>query len=292
MKTIADLRILLSKELHNRFSENELKLILKTCVTKRLGISDSEYLLSRRLELLDSDCLYFQSMIERLKADEPFQYVIGSTEFYGLELLSDRRALIPRPETEELVEWIALTIEGRIGLQIADICSGSGCIALALKSISESFNIDALELSSEAIELIKDNSAYTGLEVNTTKFDALADQYDSLNKEYAVIVSNPPYIPQDDEQRMKQNVLKYEPHMALFVDDNDAFIFYEIIAANSARVLEDSGWLFFEIHEDFGAVVSNIMDSHGFVNIELRKDLQGKERMVRGQKVLSQHEQK
>jgi release factor glutamine methyltransferase len=292
MKTIADLRVQFSNELEHLFSANELKLILKTSITKRFELTDTDYLLLRDLEIEAADRLYFESIIGRLKKNEPFQYVIGSTEFYGLEMLCDGRALIPRPETEELVDWIAQTVKGQNNLYIADICSGSGCIALALKSVNESFIIDALELSDEALDLLEENISFTGLSVSQLKFDALSDQYISLEKEYAVVVSNPPYIPQEDEQRMEQNVLSYEPHMALFVEDKDPFIFYERIASNCIGLLEDNGWLFFEIHEDFASMISDVLEEQGFVNIELRKDLQGKERMIRGQKVLSRHEQK
>ncbi|MFT5859555.1 MAG: release factor glutamine methyltransferase [Flavobacteriaceae bacterium] len=292
MKTIADLRVQFSNELEHLFSANELKLILKTSITKRFELTDTDYLLLRDLEIEAADRLYFESIIGRLKKNEPFQYVIGSTEFYGLEMLCDGRALIPRPETEELVDWIAQTVKGQNNLYIADICSGSGCIALALKSVNESFIIDALELSDEALDLLEENISFTGLSVSQLKFDALSDQYISLEKEYAVVVSNPPYIPQEDEQRMEQNVLSYEPHMALFVEDKDPFIFYERIASNCIGLLEDNGWLFFEIHEDFAPMISDVLEEQGFVNIELRKDLQGKERMIRGQKVLSRHEQK
>jgi release factor glutamine methyltransferase len=183
------------------------------------------------------------------------------------------------------------SINGNFPVRIADICSGSGCIALALKSTLKFGSIEALELSDDALSLIKDNIAFTGVNVEVQKFDALSKQYASLSKDYSVIVSNPPYIPYKDEALMHLNVLEHEPQMALFVEDNDPFIFYEKICEDGFQILKNEGWIYFDIHEDLAYNVKSIMETNGFVNIEVRKDLQGKERMIRGQKLPSRHEQ-
>lgn len=176
-------------------------------------------------------------------------------------------------------------------LRIGDICSGSGCIGLALKSKLKMCIIDSYELSDEALSLIADNIKHTGLNLNVEKFDALSTDFSSIQKNYSALVSNPPYIPFKDGSDMHENVLAHEPHMALFVEDDDPLVFYDNICLNGKAVLIDGGWIYFEIHEDLAAQVKSIFEGNGFVNIEVRKDLQGKERMVRGQKLPSHHEQ-
>ena len=246
---------------------------------------------SKLIRVVNGKQQEFLVHIDRLIKDEPFQYIAGTTEFYGLELKCDSRALIPRPETEELVQWMIDSIPCESVLRIGDICSGSGCIGLALKSKLKMCIIDSYELSDEALSLIADNIKHTGLNLNVEKFDALSTDFSSIQKNYSALVSNPPYIPFKDGSDMHENVLAHEPHMALFVEDDDPLVFYDNICLNGKAVLIDGGWIYFEIHEDLAAQVKSIFEGNGFVNIEVRKDLQGKERMVRGQKLPSHHEQ-
>jgi len=293
--TLKGVRTYFTDSLISQFSENEIKLMFKTFVMKRLSWSETDFMLTRGLSAAEvrfseSDLLYFRSIVKRLQANEPFQYIVGTTEFYGLELICDKRALIPRPETEELVDWIIESNDASAKLNIADICSGSGCIALALKSVLKKAHVEAWELSEDALELIIENAGFTGLEVIEVKMDALSEEYPTSDRYYDIIVSNPPYIPQKDRSRMEANVLEFEPEMALFVEDDDPFIFYDKIAAESVDLLVDNGWLYFEIHEDYSEEMIACLKNHGFVNIELRKDLQGRARMIRGQRVPSQHE--
>jgi release factor glutamine methyltransferase len=145
-------------------------------------------------------------------------------------------------------------------------------------------------LSDDAIDLITENSDFTGLHVERMKMDALKDGYSAPDDYYDIIVSNPPYIPQSDRSRMEANVLDFEPEMALFVENDDPFVFYNKIAKESVDLLVDEGWLYFEIHEDYAEEMITCLENHGFVNIELRKDLQGRARMIRGQRVPSHHE--
>lgn len=243
-----------------------------------------------RSRFSESDLLYFRSIVKRLQQYEPLQYVLGETFFYDLELKIDHRALIPRPETEELVHWIVESNRGEQNLLVADICAGSGCIALALKSKLVEAEIWALELSGDALDLIEENCERTQLELEKLKFDALSDDFQKLENPFDIWVSNPPYIPQKDRNSMHKNVLDFEPEMALFVEDDDPMLFYNAISKNARIGLKSGAWLYFEIHEDYGSLVKEVMKSHGFVNIELRKDLQGKERMIRGQLLLSRYE--
>ena len=288
--TLDGLRVYFNDSLKNQFSGSEIKLMFKAFMTKRMSLSDTEFMLARDLRFSESDLLYFRSVVKRLQANEPFQYIHGFTEFYGLELICDVRALIPRPETEELVDWISESLEKNGEHHIVDICSGSGCIALALKSSFRNAQVEAWEISDEALELIEENRNLTGLNVSSIKMDALSEVYPEAEESYDIIVSNPPYIPNSERARMHDNVLEFEPGLALFVDDADPFVFYDKIALQAADLLLDNGWLYFEIHEDFEKEMFDLLQNHGFVNIELRKDLQGRSRMMRGQRVPSRHE--
>ena len=291
MTDLSSARELFFSKLSHKFSQSEIKLMSNTFLIERLELSKTEIMLGGEVEVPPSDFKYFEDVIDRLIKDEPFQYIAGTTEFYGLELKCDSRALIPRPETEELVQWMIDSIPCESVLRIGDICSGSGCIGLALKSKLKMCIIDSYELSDEALSLIADNIKHTGLNLNVEKFDALSTDFSSIQKNYSALVSNPPYIPFKDGSDMHENVLAHEPHMALFVEDDDPLVFYDNICLNGKAVLIDGGWIYFEIHEDLAAQVKSIFEGNGFVNIEVRKDLQGKERMVRGQKLPSHYEQ-
>ena len=288
--TLDGLRTYFSDSLKNQFSESEVKLMFKAFVTKRMSLTNTEFMIARDLRFSESDLLYFRSVVKRLQANEPFQYIHGRTEFYGLELICDKRALIPRPETEELVDWISESLDKNREHHIVDICSGSGCIALALKSNFANARVEAWELSDEALQLIQENRDLTGLNISPLKMDALSEVYPGTDRGYDIIVSNPPYIPNSERSRMHDNVLDFEPDMALFVEDSAPFVFYNNIALQATDMLVDNGWLYFEIHEDFEKEMFNLLEKHGFVNIELRKDLQGRSRMMRGQRVPSRHE--
>lgn len=291
---LSDIKSFYHSRLSSIFSENEINLMLKCLTVKRLSISNIEYINSSGDLLSESDLLYYNFALKRILNNEPFQYIIGDVEFYGLELNCDARALIPRPETEELVDWILSTLDKNAKLEIADLCSGSGCIALSLKSKILNAEIIATELSDDAIALVKENCIKTDLRVIPLKMDVLIDtSYSSFAvNSFDCWVSNPPYIPTKDKQMMSENVLGFEPHMALFVEDNDPLIFYSKLAENAKKYLKDYGYLFFEIHEDYGEEMKSMLELKGFVNIELRKDLQGKARMMRAQNVISSHESK
>jgi release factor glutamine methyltransferase len=274
------------KEVSSLYSDREIKQLLKHLFIKRFSGSDTDYLLADDVRLSESDLLFFRSATKRLKNNEPIQYIIGETQFYGLTILCDHRALIPRPETEELVDWIVTEHDGASIQNILDLCTGSGCIALALKKTLPKVHVTAIEWSDKALELVKENAAALSIAIDPIKADVLHCNYENiLPKKQDVIVSNPPYIPRSDKQLMQRNVLDFEPEMALFVEDNDALIFYREITNRSKAVLKDGGWVYFEIHEDLSNAIVALLKKLNFVNIEVRKDLQGKDRMVRAQLV-------
>lgn len=269
------------ERLQDQFSESEIKAMLKVAICERLKLSSADYLLCDSNLLSESDLLYFRSIVKRLQNNEPFQYIIGQTEFFGLELKCDLRALIPRPETEELVEWVMEVVSPENTL--VDFCTGSGCIALALKHQLPKAIVYATDISKEALTLSKENAKNLNLEVNFIQHDALSGQLPSTLTEQSIdiIVSNPPYIPELDKQEMQANVLDFEPHLALFVGDDNALVFYKTIASLAKKLLKENGLLFFEIHERLANETKEAIEALGFADVEIRKDLQGKDRMIK-----------
>lgn len=280
---LSDIKKYFSDKLQSEFSRNEIKNILKALTIKRFKISDLDYF-TYNTKLSESDLLYYHFALKRILKNEPVQYVLGTTEFYGLELIVEPGILIPRPETEELVDWI---VKEHSDLNtIIDICSGSGCIAFSLESKFPKVDIYGLEYSKDALKVAGKNKEHLKSHVVFKEFNALdSDSYSAIENT-DLWVSNPPYIPNSDKSLMGDNVLEFEPHIALFVEDDDALKFYRSISDQGIKRLVNGGWLYFEIHEEYGSEVADLMRSLGFVNIELRKDLQGKDRMIRGQKLL------
>ena len=270
------------RELSEKFSESEINLIVKVTVCNRLNISSNEYLLVRSQKFSESDLLHFRSIVKRLKNDEPFQYVVGSTEFFGLEIKTDHRALIPRPETEELVSWALELYDLNSAASMMDICGGSGCIALALKDNLPNAKVSILEFDKAALSLIRENMEILDLDIQIIEGDALTSEVYRVLKPgtFDCWISNPPYIPFKDKSKMARNVLDFEPGIALFVEDDAPLVFYRSIAREALLYLKNEGRLFFEIHEDLKEEVVALLTELGFVNIEVRKDLQGKYRMV------------
>ena len=288
--TVKSIRIYLKERLGERFSDNEIKIIGNETICQRLNLKPSDFIGINDQLLSESDLLYFRSVVKRLLNHEPFQYVIGNTHFYGLELKCDSRALIPRPETEELVNWVKEKYTSSFDGVIVDLCTGSGCIALALKSQFQKSKVIATDFSRDALDLARENAGKTSMEVAFLNFDARNEKaYEILtentNKGFDCWVSNPPYIPLKEKDLMDENVLSHEPHLALFVTDEDPFLFYRVISEMAMRQLNSKGLLFFEIHENLADEVIYILKKNGFVNIELRKDLQGKSRMLKAEKV-------
>ncbi|MFM1947114.1 MAG: hypothetical protein RL207_1397 [Bacteroidota bacterium] len=271
--------------LDSRFSTTELKSMWIQLICKRMNWTSSDLLLNHGERLSESDLLYVRSFVKGLLNDVPFQYLVGETDFYGLNISCDSRALIPRPETEELVAWIVET--NAHPKQIIDCCSGTACIALALKSTYSNAIVQALDYSKEALDLSAENAKKLNLEIELIHEDALnfSQHFISAATGYDVIVSNPPYIPEKEKVSMSSHVLEHEPPMALFVKDEDPIVFYKELIKFANLKLVKGGYLFFELHELFGNEVKEYLQLFGFENIEIRKDLQGKSRMLKAQKV-------
>ena len=265
------------------FSPTELKSMWTQIICKRMNWSTSDLLLNQQERLSESDLLYVRGFVKGLLNHEPFQYLLGETEFFGLSISCDARALIPRPETEELVEWIIESTKDP--KRIIDICSGTACISLALKSKFRNALVQALDFSRDALNLGEENARKLQLDIEVIHEDALNFSVSFLSQEltYDVIVST--YIPNNERMTMSKHVLNHEPEMALFVDDVDPIIFYKEIIKLADKKLVKGGLLFFELHESFGNEVKECIQLFGFEEIEIRNDLQGKSRMLKAQKV-------
>jgi len=224
-------------------------------------------------------------MLHRLKKGEPLQHILGYAEFCELELRVSPDVLVPRPETEELVHWIlellrnADPVKSRAPL-ICDIGTGSGCIALALKKELPDSLIMGTDISPEAIEMARENAARHYLDVHFLVHDILSQQWPEEYTSPDIIVSNPPYIPLRERQNLEIRVSEFEPEMALFVPDDDPLLYYKVIAQKAYMQLKTNGNLFFEIHESFAEQVSSLIDGEGFSSIDIKKDINGKDRML------------
>lgn len=226
----------------------------------------------------------FDSALARLQAQEPIQYILGCTEFYGLPFQVNKHTLIPRPETEELVDWILSHFQNQgVVLDILDIGTGSGCIAVALAKNLPRASISALDISHKAIALAKENAINNKVSVSFSDQDILDTK--SLEKKYDVIVSNPPYVRQQEKKAMHTNVLAYEPSNALFVSNEDPLLFYRKIAQLAKVYLKANGWLYFEINEYLSLEMESLLDEIGFMNIEIKNDFRAVPRMIKCQKL-------
>jgi release factor glutamine methyltransferase len=268
-----------NEQLSAQFSASECKQMWQQILYKRFRWTPTELLLKQDERLSESDLLYIRSFVKRLQTHEPFQHILGEVFFSDLVLKSDARALVPRPETEELIALIQK--QSQNFSQIVDVCTGSGCIALALKSKFPNANVLGLDLSHEAIALATENASFTNLDVDFQVIDVFEWQ---PTQNFDLLVSNPPYIPEAEKAQMQANVLHYEPRLALFVPDQAPLLFYERLQVLAKNHLAKGGWLALEIHEDFAISTKALFDTPDFINLEIYRDLQGKNRMLLAQK--------
>ena len=258
-----------------------------------LGLSRIEIALQPEKEITAENSKKIYKAIYRLKQFEPIQYIIGETEFYGLTFFVNKDVLIPRPETEELVAWIVkesrenreerkdLLIANEESKNILDIGTGSGCIAVSLAYSLPSAKVSALDISLGALSIAKQNAKKNKVTVNFLKVDVLNIEEDLFKEEFDVIVSNPPYVRELEKSQIEPNVIKYEPHTALFVEDEDPLLFYRKIAQFSQTYLKSDGTLFFEINEYLSKELIIMLTNEGFTDVILKKDIFGKARMIK-----------
>ena len=226
----------------------------------------------------------FEKALLRLKKQEPIQYILGTTEFYGLTFKVNKHTLIPRPETEELVDWVLSNLHDQDSmLDILDIGTGSGCIAISLAKNIPTAKVSGLDISEKALEVAQENAVKNQVLVSFCKKDILRTT--SLEKKYDVMVSNPPYVRQLEKKAMNANVLDYEPGIALFVPNEDPLLFYRKIAQLAMVSLQTRGWLYFEINEYLSKEMDVLLKEIGFANIEIKKDFREVPRMIKCQKL-------
>ena len=262
-----------------QYSDAEARSIAILLMCNITGLSYTE-LLIHTPSLNEEQEEELRKKIERVKKNEPLQYVLGETIFYGRRFKCDQRALIPRPETEELIDWIINDVSNDGNIRILDIGCGSGCIAITLAKELKNSTVTALDISKEAISLTEENC-----KINNCQVECINDDiFNFSDAQYDIIVSNPPYICDNEAANMESNVIDYEPHLALFVPDNSPLKFYEKITEYAARNLRSRGKLYFEINRKYGKEMQLLLEKFGFINIELRKDISNNDRMIKGEK--------
>ena len=254
--------------------------------------------LNPNFKLSDEEVKKWNAILAQLQQEKPIQYITREAWFYGLKFEVNENTLIPRPETEELVEWIieswklgagSWKSENQKRINVLDIGTGTGCIPIALKANLPQANVFAIDVSEMALEVAKRNAELNKVEVNFIQANIL--EVEDLSQlpssiihhpsSYNIIVSNPPYVRNLEKQEIKKNVLDYEPHLALFVEDTDALLFYKKIAQLAIKNLSPNGLLFFEINQYLGKETVELLENLGFKNIELKKDIYGNDRMVK-----------
>ena len=262
--------------LGRRYDAQELDTIKRALCTELLGVSALDFYTKEPLPANSERDSLLESALERLAKGEPLQYVIGSTPFCGLTFKVDGRVLIPRPETAELVEWVAQ--DAAPGGSLLDVGTGSGCIAISLAHRLPGWKVQGWDISDGALEVARENNRLNGTDVEFRKVDILNAPEDC---KFDVIVSNPPYVLESEMGQMEDTVLDYEPHTALFVSDTDPLLFYKAIAEFGHRSLNPGGRLFFEINPFKVEEMKYMLISAGYHDVEVRHDIFGKPRMIK-----------
>ncbi len=284
--TIKDAINAIKNALKNDYESTEIDGLLRIIMEHLTGLNAAELHINLDQVLAEQQVDELETILPGLQKMQPIQYILGETEFYGLTLQVNEQVLIPRQETEELVDWIINT-EQLANPVILDIGTGSGCIALSLKHEIPAANIFAIDVSDRAIKTAQENATNNKLDVQFIKADILKTTDLNFMPKADIIVSNPPYVMNSEKELMQANVLDYEPELALFVENNEPLIFYRKITELASLNLKPGGKLFFEINEQLGNEMQALLTEFHFNNIELRKDLFGKDRMIMGQKVES-----
>ena len=271
----------ISEQLSEMYEKNEADTIAELLLENITDTKKTDRILKKDKKLTEEQIEKLNQALSRLLIHEPLQYVLNECWFFGLKFYVDKNVLIPRPETEELVDWVIRNIKFPFKeLKILDIGTGSGCIPVSLKRKLRKAEVWACDISNEALAVAKRNGDNLQADINFIQLDFLNEEERNKLPSFDIIVSNPPYIPQKDKVTMQQNVLAHEPHTALFVSDNNPLVFYTAIADFATQHLNKNGTIYCEIHENFGKDVSEMFLQNNF-EAEIKKDMQGKERMIK-----------
>ena len=277
--TFAELKAHIHNSLQSLYPKSEINSFYFILLEHYGNYTTAEVLANVSTQLTDNITKAIQQAITELQTAKPIQYILGETEFFSNRFFVDENVLIPRPETEELVDWVLQTYPDKTHLlQILDVGTGSGCIAISLAKALPEAQVTAIDVSPKAIAVAQRNAERNGIKVQFLQQDIL--QTETLPEKYDIIISNPPYVRELEKNEMHSNVLNYEPHLALFVPDDRPLLFYEQIATLAQQYLKPKGRLFFEINQYLAAEMQVMLAQKNFTEITLRQDLSGNDRML------------
>jgi release factor glutamine methyltransferase len=275
------------QELSSLYEDQEIESFFYIILEKLHGLKRIDLALNPQTVIDGVHLKQWKNIVSELKKQRPVQYILGETEFYGLRFLVNENTLIPRPETEELVELIIKSTNYELRntkLKVLDIGTGSGCIAISLAKHLPTSEVFAIDVSEKALAVAKKNAELNKVAIDFISINIIdvvnLSAVAGLDKQFDIIVSNPPYVRNLEKAEIKPNVLEYEPHLALFVEDTDALLFYRKIAELANKNLNPNGKLYFEINQYLGNETVKLLENLGFLNIELKKDIYGNDRMI------------
>ncbi|ESU29195.1 hemK protein [Flavobacterium limnosediminis JC2902] len=280
---LKDYRNIFTQELASLYDEYETESFFYIILEDFHHMKRVDLALNPTFELSSELLQQWENVVAQLKEHRPIQYILGETEFHGLPFYVNENTLIPRPETEELVDWIIKEskVESRKSkVKILDIGTGTGCIAISIAKNLPEAEVFAMDVSESALAVAKKNAARNNVEVTFLHQSVL--ETEDLHQTFDIIVSNPPYVRNLEKKEIRKNVLDFEPHLALFVEDNDALVFYRKITELATQNLSENGQLYFEINQYLGKEMIELLEKNGFKNVELRKDVYGNDRMILG----------
>lgn len=283
MKNIQELITYLRTVISHIYAKPEADAMAMQVAEHVLQLTRLQLSIERQSPVNEQTWSTVENIVSRLQQHEPLQYVLGCTHFYGLELEVTPAVLIPRPETEELVDLVVRENNNRPDLRILDICTGSGCIPVALAAHLPNPKVYGLDISAPALAVAQRNALKYNQQITWLQQDILTEEPDLAPASFDIIVSNPPYVMQQEKKLMRANVLDFEPHLALFVPDDDALRFYKRIAELGVTYLQPNGILYFEINESQGNNLISLLEKTGYRAVEVRPDLFGKARFLRAQ---------
>lgn len=280
MTTVGEVFDELVNELTPMYEMREATNIVRILFQEKLKMSRVDLAMHQSSNLNDKDKKQIFQVAEKLLEGQPVQYVLGKVDFLNCTLRVNKNVLIPRPETEELAQWV-ISENNSPELYLLDVGTGSGCIAISMaKNIAESF-VTAIDISQPALELARINAITNATNIDFQNFDILNEEIWKKLDEFDVIVSNPPYVCEKEKEKMHVNVLEHEPHNALFVPDNDPLLFYRKISDMALKRLCKGGRIYFEINEAYAKEVKELLEKKGFSEVMIRQDMNNKDRFVK-----------
>lgn len=284
MRILQDFELSFQHELKSIYGSDEIKSIFLLVVEELLGIKRITYPFKKDDIVCENDALRFRRILQDLKKSRPIQYILNKADFYGELFEVNESVLIPRQETEELVDLIIKTHATSSHLKVIDVGTGSGCIPIILSKYLNQAQVTTVDISKEAIHIARKNAQSLGEPVHFINADILEWDYIFSDQQYDIIVSNPPYITPNEKQQMQQNVLAYEPELALFVEESAPLIFYDVISSFALKHLTPNGDLYFEINQYLGPETKDLIEKKGFRQVQLINDINGANRIIHAKK--------